>query len=168
MYIKAIAFFIFCISPFLCIGQKKYLTFEYLEKRHVNSKWVSYKIGDKKPYTGFVVKLWDGQDAVQIKNYYKKGLLLKSEFYRLDQTLEKKITYSIKTSGKMLCWKYDDIGRIESKGHLLNDVKVGIWRYYKNGKLTKKEKHKPNITHQGLPDNSLKSIFNATEITTAQ
>lgn len=70
----------------------------------------------------------EGKLDGESKWYFKSGKSIRQSFYKNDLLEGKTINY-------------DSNGNITSEGNYEKDKKVGIWKYYKNGKITKEIDH---------------------------
>lgn len=68
----------------------------------------------------------NGQKNGNYKKYTLKGVVLEDSNYKKDQ-LDGPAVYN------------DPLGKLSSKGNFKNGKKVGIWEFYKDGKLIKKD-----------------------------
>ncbi|WP_299363285.1 toxin-antitoxin system YwqK family antitoxin [Winogradskyella sp.] len=119
-------------------------------KRYVG-EWVYYhKDSPKKMITEYYNEegKLEGERIVYYKNgniaeksFYKDGELDGiSKWYAEDDLLLRESTYEDgKLNGKTA--NYDAGGNVTSEGHYGGNKKVGIWKYYKNGKISKEIDH---------------------------
>lgn len=70
----------------------------------------------------------NGKLTGNFKRFSEANVLLRNANYKNDQL-----------NGKTT--NYDANGKIASEGHYAKDKKVGIWKYYKNGKISKEIDH---------------------------
>ncbi|WP_299129653.1 toxin-antitoxin system YwqK family antitoxin [uncultured Winogradskyella sp.] len=85
---------------------------------------VYYKNGNVAEKTHYIMNQLDGES----KWYSKENVLLRQSQYTKGQL-----------NGKTA--NYDSKGNLTSEGLYKKDKKAGIWRYYKNGKITKEIDH---------------------------
>ncbi|MBT8245077.1 MAG: toxin-antitoxin system YwqK family antitoxin [Winogradskyella sp.] len=100
----------------------------YNSKGNLDGKRVVYFIDGK---IAEEIDYRNGVQDGQYKIYSESGKLLQNSSYSVDK-LNGNTSY------------YDIEGNVRAKGNFVNNLKTGIWEYYKNGELVRKVDHNAN------------------------
>ncbi len=135
-------------------SNKKVISEGHMNGRHFVGQWIFYHKNSK---AKMIVEHYneegelDGERNVYYENgntaekgSYKNGKLNgESKWFTENKVLIKESAYKDdQLHGETI--NYDASGNITSKGNYAEDKKVGIWSYYKGGKLTKEINHTTN------------------------